>query len=441
MGSLQCPTPSKLQFAVLYMALALGSLGVGGTRFTIATMGADQFDKPKDQEMFFIWYFLALYLANAISLTAIIYIQDNVSWGVAFVICVVANAIALILFLSGKRFYRRIKPNGNPFVRLLCVGFAAFQKRNVSGTFGYQDYNYGSIEAANILKDGPSNRFRFLTRAALKTESDDTQSSGSNAKSWKLCTVEEVEDLKTILKIMPLWSSNILLSTTIGMLNNLSVLQVLTMDRHLGPHFKIPAGSFVVFNLLAMALSILIIDRFLHPIWKKFIPHWTLTPLRRIWIGHVINIIAMIGSVLIEMRRLHAVRTNHLTKQPSSVVPISSLWLAVPLTIVGISEGFHFPGQIVLYYQGFPKSLKNTSTAMIALLIGIGYYASTGIIDLVRRTTGWLPDNLNDGRMDNVYWLLAAIGGVNLGYHLVCAKLFKHENIEKPNDPVGDLPN
>lgn len=435
MGASKCPTPSKLQFAVLYIALALASLGVGGTRFTIATMGADQFDDAKDQGIFFNWYFLALYIANCVSLTALIYIQDNVSWGLAFGICTVLNAIALVLFLSGKRFYRRIKPKRSPFLSILCVIFAAIRKRNVPGTFDSQDYYYGSVETTNIFNNGPSKSLRFLNCAALKIESEDSQSSRSNARSWKLCTVEEVEDLKTLFKIMPLWSSSILLSTTIGVLNSLAIVQVLTMDRHLGPHFKIPAGSFIMFNLLATALSIFIIDRFLHPAWQKFIPIWPLTPLRRIGIGHIINILAMMGFALIEMRRLHVVRTHQrVTNQFDYVVPISGLWLVVPLTILGIGEAFHFPGQIALYYQEFPKSLKGTSTAMISLLIAIGLYLSTVIIDLVRKITGWLPDNINYGRLDNVFWMLAVIGVVNLGYYLVCAKLFKYQNLEKSND-------
>lgn len=161
LGSLQCSTPSKLQFAVLCTALALASLGIGGTRFTIATMGADQFHKPKDQGIFFNWYYLALYVATCISMTAIIYIQDNLSWGLSFGICLVVNAIALILFSSGKRFYRRIKPDGSPFVSIFRVAFAAIQKRNVPNTFGNQDYNYRSGETKNILQDGPSKSFRY----------------------------------------------------------------------------------------------------------------------------------------------------------------------------------------------------------------------------------------------------------------------------------------
>nr|XP_028960758.1 protein NRT1/ PTR FAMILY 2.7-like [Malus domestica] len=416
-SSLTCQTPSKFQYSILYTALSLASLGLGGTRFTIATMGADQFDKPHDQGVFFNWYFLALYVANVISFTAIIYIQDNVGWGLGFGICFVANAIGLLVFLLGKRFYKQVKPKGSPFVCIARVLVAAIWKRKASAaTSRDTDYYYGD----GILVDNtvPTKSFRFLNCAALKTETD-KQFDGSYAKSWKLCTVKEVEDLKTLMKIMPLWSTGIFLSTPIGITSSLFILQALTMDRHLGPHFAIPAGSFLVFNLLATAISILIVDRF---VLSK------LTPLQRIGIGHVINIVALIGSALIERRRLGVVKAHNLMNQPGLVVPMSALWLVIPLSVVGIGEAFHFPGQVSLFYEEFPKSLKSTSTAMISLLIGIGYYLSTAITDLVDKTTGWLPNDINQGRLDNVVWMLAVVGVVNFMYYLICAKFFMYQN-------------
>ncbi|TQE03797.1 hypothetical protein C1H46_010604 [Malus baccata] len=392
-SSLTCQTPSKFQYSILYAALSLASLGLGGTRFTIATMGADQFDKPHDQ-------------------------GDNVGWGLGFGICFVANAIGLLVFLLGKRFYKQVKPKGSPFICIARVLVAAIWKRKASAATSRDTdyYYYGD----GILVDNtvPTKSFRFLNCAALKTETD-KQFDGSYAKSWKLCTVKEVEDLQTLMKIMPLWSTGVFLSTQIGITSSLFILQALTMDRHLGPHFAIPAGSFLVFNLLATAISILIVDRF---VLSK------LTPLQRIGIGHVINIVALIGSALIERRRLGVVKAHNLTNQPGLVVPMSALWLVVPLSVVGIGEAFHFPGQVSLFYEEFPKSLNHTSTAMISLLIGIGYYLSTAITDLVDKTTGWLPNDINQGRLDNVFWMLAVVGVVNFMYYLICAKFFMYQN-------------
>jgi peptide/histidine transporter 3/4 len=95
--------------------------------------------------------------------------------------------------------------------------------------------------------------------------------------------------------------------------------------------------------------------------------------------------------------------------------------------LVGIGEAFHFPGQVTFYYQQFPQSLRSTSTAMISMLIGIAFYLSTALIDQVRRSTGWLPDDINHGKVDNMYWMLVLFGGINFVYYLLCSAFYKYD--------------
>ena len=127
-GSSLCTPPSKLQYAVLYTGLALACIGSGGTRFTLATMGANQFDKPKDQGIFFNWYFITLYIASTVSNTAIVYIEDNVSWRIGFGLCAVTNFIGLAFLLMGNRFYLHDKPQGSPFTGIARVIVATIRK-------------------------------------------------------------------------------------------------------------------------------------------------------------------------------------------------------------------------------------------------------------------------------------------------------------------------
>ncbi|PWA38223.1 major facilitator superfamily protein [Artemisia annua] len=428
--SLPCESPSKLQYGVLYTILGLTCIGFGGTRFTTATMGADQFKDPNSVATYFNWYYCALYVAGAISSTAIVYVQDNVSWTLGFGISAASNLIGVILFLSGTKFYQRIKPTGSPFTSIARVIVAAVRKRRVSSR--NHEFNYDIDDKSNT---SPSDSFRFLNRGAIKIESD-----GQKSKSWSLSSVQEVEDLKTLIRIMPLWSSSVLLSGLVGMFNNFIILQALAMDRHLGgSNFKIPAASFLFFNTLATAISLFIIDRFIFPVWKK-LNGSPLTPLQRIGVGHVLNVLGLVLAGIIEVQRLHTARSHNLigiSTGMTSVVPFPALWLVAPLIVVGISEGFLFPGQILLYYQEFPTSLRGTSTAMVSLLVAVGFYLSTGITSLIRKSTAWLMNDLNDGRLDIVYWLLAAIGVVNFGYFLICAKMFQHK-LDKYDDNMDN---
>ncbi|KAJ9698238.1 hypothetical protein PVL29_007363 [Vitis rotundifolia] len=429
-GSTLCKSPSKIQFAVLYSGIALATIGQGGSRFTLATMGADQFDKAKHQATFFNWYFFAFYVSAVISSTAIVYVEDNVSWTWGFGLTVVGNLIGLVIFLLGNRFYRHVKPQGSPFVDLARVFVAALRKRKVLISLNRDDYYYchkhqGYVKM--LTATTPTKSFRFLNRAALKTEGD-TRADGLIAKPWRLCTVQQVEDLKTLIRIFPLWCTSIFLATPIGIQSSLTVLQALTMDRHLGPHFKIPAGSILVIGFISTAISITLIDRILGPLWKKLTNH-SPTPLQRIGLGHILNALSMAVSALVESRRLRIAHAHHLQNQPAGpITPMLALWLFPQIVLVGIGEAFHFPGQVSLYYQEFPTSLRSTSTAMISLVIAIAFYLSTAVIDLIRRTTKWLPDDLNNGRLDNVYWLLTVVGMLNFFGYLVCARMYKHKN-------------
>ncbi|KAF4389162.1 hypothetical protein F8388_026891 [Cannabis sativa] len=351
-----CDSPSNGQYLILYTAMGLITMGIGGSRFTIATMGADQFEKNNHQASFFSWYFIVLYVGNAISYIVLVYLMDNISWELGFGICLAMTALGLISFLLGKNFYRFVKPKGSPFVSMARVVVAAIRNRKLSLT----DRALTNTSGIIVQTKSPSKRFRLLNKACMVTQNEEQINSGST-KSWKLCTVEEVEDLKRVIKLIPLWSTGILLTTTIALFNGLSTIQALAMDREVGS-IKIPAGTFLAFTLVTTAISIFIVDRYLLDMWQKL-----------------------------------------------------------------SGEAFHFPGQVALYYQEFPDSLKTTSTAMVSLLIGLGYYLSVVFTDFIDNTTGWLPNNINIGRVDCVYWLFVVIGVLNFGYYLVCAKLYEYQ--------------
>ncbi|GJY18972.1 major facilitator superfamily domain, general substrate transporter [Tanacetum coccineum] len=311
--------------------------------------------------------------------------------------------------------------------------YELMKKRRVSSRD--HEYNYHINGTSTTI---PLNSFRFLNHGALKIEAD-----VQKLKSWSLSSVEEVKDLKTLIRIMPLWSTGILLSALIGMLSNFTVLQALTMDRHLfSTHFKIPAASYLFFNTIATSISLSILDRLIFPMWQHLTGR-SLTPLQQIGAGHVLNVVAMVSSAFLEVQRLHVARVHHLMGARTGVttiVPFSALWLVGPLTVLGISEALHFPAQVSLYYQEFPTSLRNTSTAMISLLIASGFYVSTAITSLIRNNTGWLMDDINNGRLDIVYSVLAAIGALNFGYFLICANTFQHK-LDNHDHNLADVSN
>ncbi|XP_060174450.1 protein NRT1/ PTR FAMILY 2.7-like [Lycium barbarum] len=427
--STSCIPKPRIQYVVLYAAIVLATLGSGGTRSTLSTIGADQLNKPKEQGIFFNWFFFFWYSASVVASTAIVYVEDNVSWKVGFFICAAANVVASVIFLMGTRFYTKFKPEGSPFTSLARVVVASIRKRKMPLPLTGDDFYHGrsGVEPKAILF-APSKTFRFLNRAAIKSEGD-INPDGSTTNRWRLCSVQEVEDFKSLIKIVPLWSSSFFLGTTIGVQASLSVLQALAMERHVGQHFQIPAGSVLVFVLISTAIFLALFDKFLFPTWKNLTGK-SLTPLQRIGVGHVLNFLSMGVSALVESKRLKLAKSNHLD-QGSIIVHMSVLWLVPQLALVGIAEAFHYPGQVSLYYQEFPITLKNMATAMISVLVGIAFYLATALVDVVRKATTWLPGNINNGRLDNVYWLLVVGSALNFGYYVTCAWYYKYQNLKE----------
>ncbi|XP_020252750.1 putative protein NRT1/ PTR FAMILY 2.2 isoform X4 [Asparagus officinalis] len=111
-----CQGPTTWQFAILSMALALMTVGLGGTRFTGAAMGAAQFGDENDRDTFFSWYLVAMYISSIIGIVGIVYIQANLGWVLGFGVCAVIAAVGFVIFLLGNRYYRHPKPQENPLV-------------------------------------------------------------------------------------------------------------------------------------------------------------------------------------------------------------------------------------------------------------------------------------------------------------------------------------
>lgn len=137
------------------------AIGIGGTRFNIASMGANQFQKLKDRDTFFNWYFFAMYAGSVMASTGIVYVQDNVGWGLGFGLCAAVNGVSLALLLLGRRYYRHVVPEGSPFTGLARVVIAAIRKRELRPSSSVvEDYYQGDDDASKLVLLAPTPSLR-----------------------------------------------------------------------------------------------------------------------------------------------------------------------------------------------------------------------------------------------------------------------------------------
>ncbi|XP_039132665.1 protein NRT1/ PTR FAMILY 2.7-like isoform X1 [Dioscorea cayenensis subsp. rotundata] len=396
-----CESPTSLQLVVLYTAITLWIIGVGGTRLNPATMGANQFDNADDQSTFFNWYLFSLNVAALVGTVGIVYVDDNVGWGWGFGVSEALIVASLVLFISGRSLYRRQKqPQGSPFSALWHAMLLSMKMKKKMAKLdeGDNDFCYHSTidVAAQRLQD------EII---------DDLPSSSSSIQSTNQ---HHLQDLKTAAKILPIFFSSVPAGTSVSMQATLTILQALVMDCHIGHSFQIPPASMLVFNLSSTALFICIFDRVIFPLWRRLTNH-TPTPLQRIGLGYILCTIAIALSAQVEHTRLDTLSNK----------PMSALWLVPPLMLMGLGDALHYPGSMTLYYQEFPASMRSVATGIVSLCSGLGFYLSTAVIGVIRKFTDWLKDDINQSRVDKVYWMIAMIGVLNFGYFLFCVRMFK----------------
>lgn len=138
-----CKEATTPQLTIFYISLLLTAIGAGGIRPCVATFGAEQFEDSNDKSScggrrrkaktwtFFNWYYFCMGVSMLLAVTVVVYVQDNVGWGLGLGIPTVAMGLSLVSFVLGYKMYRMMAPAGSPFTRLTQVVVAAVRKRKV----------------------------------------------------------------------------------------------------------------------------------------------------------------------------------------------------------------------------------------------------------------------------------------------------------------------
>nr|AAN60304.1 unknown [Arabidopsis thaliana] len=206
-NKISCEGPSVGQILFLLMGLGFLVVGAGGIRPCNLAFGADQFN-PKSESgkkginSFFNWYFFTFTFAQIISLTAVVYIQSNVSWTIGLIIPVALMFLACVIFFAGDRLYVKVKASGSPLAGIARVIAAAIKKRGLKPVKQpwVNLYNHIPSNYANTTLKY-TDQFRFLDKAAIMTPEEKLNSDGTASDPWKLCTLQQVEEVKCIVRV------------------------------------------------------------------------------------------------------------------------------------------------------------------------------------------------------------------------------------------------
>ena len=418
---------------MLFIALYTIALGTGGIKPNVSSFGADQFDENdpvhrKDKESFFNWFYMFINIGSLIASTVVVYVQQEISWTIGFIIPAACMFLATCIFFSGRKRFVRIKPAESPIMRVLKVMFSAKTRKGSS----YAD------EPAGMR---PNMSYAWLEDAC---EDDTTpfsplspaSASASPATKRKQYTHEQVEEVRLVVRLFPMFLATCFYWTIYSQMQTLFVSQGMTMNTSFklgGWEMDVPPASLSSFDTISIIVLIPLYDQILAPILKRGKRQWTV--LKRIGVGLCLASVSMIVAGVVEMHRLRLAAEGKFTQQ--GVVDMSVFWQVFQYVLVGASEVFAAIGQLELFYDQAPDSMRSCSSALALLSTAIGGYVAGGLIPLVNQITEhwtkkgkWIPSDLNKGHLDYFFFSIAALNALNLVYFLRVASKFQYKKVQ-----------
>ncbi|KAG8055334.1 hypothetical protein GUJ93_ZPchr0001g30298 [Zizania palustris] len=427
----KCSPPGLKHMAWLLAGFAFMSIGAGGVRPCSIAFGADQFSRhPRERrarilQVYFNAYYGSMGVAFMVAVTVVVYVQDNFGWKVGIAVPMGLMLLSAASFLLGSGLYIKDKGSNGMFAGIGAAVAAAVRNRGALLPAKTEDGVYHHLKDCKLTV--PTDRLRLLNKACMisntKEGAPSINGDVDGSSDGRLCTVDQVEQLKSAIRVMPIWSSTILLALSVN--QYFAVQQAQKMNRRVGAAgFRVPSGSFAVFNMSTMSLWSGSYDRWIAPALRRLTGNPRgLSMKQRIGGGLLFGTAAMAVAAVVEGAwRRQAVGGGG---------TMSAFWLVPQFALAGLAAGLGLVGAIEFYYTELPKSMASWSMALLFMAMGVGSLVGSLIIKVVHEAsrlggkTGWLPDDLNAGRYDNFYWLLAGLGAVNFVYFLWCGWAYR----------------
>ncbi|CAN1785055.1 Protein NRT1/ PTR FAMILY 1.2 [Linum perenne] len=388
------------QLLLLYASLGLISIGSGSMRSSCMAFGADQMMVKSDDiqnsrllEKIFTWYYVSTSISILLAITVIVYIQDVAGWKVQFGVCVVLMILSSVSFFLASPFYVKPIAKASLVTELAQVLVAACKRRNIRlpSQSSTQLYHQSNAAAAMLHLEQP----RFLNKACIIRNPEEELTQEGRAKSpWSLCTVDQVEDLKAVIRLI-------------------------TMDRHITPGFEIPAGSFSIFLIITLLIWVPFYDRVIIPLASKLKGRPIHLGLKQgLGLGILLSSVSMAALGLVENIRRRKAIEQGVSDNPNALVNMSAMWFLMYYVPFGVAEAFNYIGQNEFYYRELPKSMSSISTTLYQMGLSVSNLVASLILAIVD------TKNINKGHYDYYYWVLGCLCVGNFGYYVCCSKAY-----------------
>ncbi|MCO5579389.1 hypothetical protein L7F22_033244 [Adiantum nelumboides] len=418
---------------------ALYTMGVGTASLApnAVSLGADQFDSPKQTSTFISMSIAASSMGFMFSTSIISYIENEERWRLGFWLSAGSGILSLIMLLAGTPLMRQHKAGENPFASIAQVLYAAIRSHKRS-KFTFQNRREATFvpeptasgELNNCLQSSNSGQHRHIGKAELLSRQ------ATASKKHRECTIEQVKTVKTIIRLLPFWVCGILVASVLVQKGTLFVLQGDTMEKQTWGGMKFPPASMGLFRLAMVVMGAPAYTMLVEPCANRYTREKL--SIGRMGAGLVVAIAMFCVAAVVEARRL---RIAHLRGADDKMeVPMSIFWLALQYMLEGLTTVLYTCGHMEFSYMYAPQGMRSLATAISLSGYALGNYLSSF---LVASFTSWITRDSNEGHLDYFYWLLAALLLLDLLLFVAAAKwvLSSSETLCLQGHPESHAPN
>uniref|UniRef100_K1P6N5 Solute carrier family 15 member 4 n=1 Tax=Magallana gigas TaxID=29159 RepID=K1P6N5_MAGGI len=382
-------------------------LGTGGIKANVGPFGAQQVEDlgPEAVQSFFNWFYWFINAGSFIAFLGVAYIQQNVSFSLGYLIPFISMIVALVIFVAVKSKYKQTPPGGSIIV-----------------------------DSLGVCCDAGCRKFDNARKSNGGKYPDDF-----------------VTGVIAVLRVIPVFLLIILYWAIYSQMQSTFFLQGERMDAKLGSVIM-PIAVLNVFNTIIILILIPIMDKVVYPFLAKY--NRSPTHLQRIGLGFVLSALSVLVAGILEIYRKKDIEENGVIEQKLSGDTFNassiSIFAQVPqFALVGASEVFASVSGLEFAYSQAPSFMQGLVMGLFLMTSGIGNYVSEAILEIVKEATGadppdaWFPEEMNDGKTENLFFMLAALMAVNTLVFVVVAYFYKYKapeetqylEVEKVIDP------